>query len=248
MYFLFNSCGLAVLAMAALPLRVCEVAEGVVPSGNGNYTKGSKDSVKMYNFRREVLLSAHGSSDSQSDPIRSSEIHPPTLAKLQLGALSAGYSSHGEMFSARALAQLAIKLQLAYNVRLVKRVLSEEPFLFNMNRYYEHRFLNNPGIEWDVEDEEEDFAPYVARPLGEIDNAPSNQIDDNNVEMISEGDVEEPVEEIVLDSENSSDSESGVIELPDADQYSDLIVQEDDPDWRLTVVERLMRGELIAVW
>lgn len=156
--------------MAARPLRVCEVAEDLHKSQYGD---------KMDKYRRETIISGYGYYYSESNQVRPSEIHPPTLAKLQLQAISAGYSAKGEMFSARALAQLAKEQQSTYDVQLIKHALMNTQTGPSLSL-----------IDLDDGDEEGDFAPlYIHRPRDKNTDAEVANVGGTIVERLIRGDL-----------------------------------------------------------
>lgn len=118
MFLFYNSCGLAVLAMATRTLRTCEVAVGGAANGGSDNPMGMENTHSMDILVRKSL--ERGREIELSDPIDP----PPTLAEIQKQAVSLGLSGRGEIFSATALACVADRYQKGrYYVKMVKRNL-----------------------------------------------------------------------------------------------------------------------------
>jgi len=121
--FSINSCGLAVLAMAACPILTSEVA----------LDDAQYDELDDFDELDEVMEKAfmEPSEKDKPKPERStnSTIYPPNnyrpnIEEFQREAIKSGYSGHGEMFSTQAMVNLARRHQTGqYNVTMVNRDL-----------------------------------------------------------------------------------------------------------------------------
>lgn len=129
-FLFYNSCGLAVLAMATRTLRTCEVAVGGAVNGGSDNPIGMENTHSMDILVRKSL--EKGREMEMSDPIDP----PPTLAEIQKQAVSLGLSGRGEIFSATALACVADGYQKGrYYVKMVKRNLLNDVELTRVEAY-----------------------------------------------------------------------------------------------------------------
>jgi len=206
-YFSINSCGLAVLAMAARPILTCEAAMGITYDCGDTYN-GSRDVDELNEVVKKTILEAiekerqkalHSTNFTPHPP----EIDAPNLADIQKEAIRSGYSGRGEMFSTQAMVNLAKTHQTGrYNVTLVKRDLLD---------------ITNEINKEDIGTESE-----IIR--SEFDNECVGAADFN--------------------------MDGGINELDRFDLHTRT---SDNTDLQplsseLTVVQRLIRGQLIAVW
>lgn len=121
--FSINSCGLAVLAMAACPVLISEVA----------LADAQDDELEAFDELDEVVEKASMELSEKDKPKseRSTNniIYPPNnyrpnIEDFQREAIRSGYSGHGEMFSTQAMVNLARRHQTGqYNATLVNRDL-----------------------------------------------------------------------------------------------------------------------------
>lgn len=112
------------LAMAAQPILACEVAAGGVADGGGANNHGTDNPHdKVQNAKMRTVYDAN----VKNKPCPKHLYSSPTLADLQGQAVKKGFSGRGEMFSAKAMACLAVEHQCGrYNVRLVEKSTTEK--------------------------------------------------------------------------------------------------------------------------
>lgn len=128
----YNSCGLAVLAMAARPIMGFEVAVNGAAAINmyDNYYKLKNTYITNDPVEEALIQNIKNNwSEFVGNHTYFPEIlNPPTLEQLQQDAINYGYSNHGEMFSTLALTVIADKHQAGrYKAWMVERDLLNDP-------------------------------------------------------------------------------------------------------------------------
>jgi len=202
-----NSCGLAVLAMAARPVLTCEAAMGIACDCGDTYN-GLEDVDELNEVVKKAILEATEKERRKALHSTNCTLHPPNidvpnLADMQTEAIRSGYSGRGEMFSTQAMVNLAKTHQTGrYNVTLVKRDL----------------------LDMTDEINEENVCSGSEIIRSEVENECVGPADFNTGDEINE-----------LDRFDLHTRMSDNVNLQPASS-------------ELTVVQRLMRGHLIAVW
>lgn len=116
--FFYVSCGLAVLAMAARPLFTGDSLLYGSTNSAGDAVNGQEDVT----INEEAVHNAH--LQAKSNKVFPLDFEVPTLEDYQNEAVKAGYSNQGEMFSARVMDQIANHFQpTQHDIKLVKEDL-----------------------------------------------------------------------------------------------------------------------------
>lgn len=183
--------------MAARPILACEIAAGGVAEEGGATNDGTDN---LHNKVQNAVIRTVYHDNVKKKPCPK-HLYSPTLADLQGQAVVKGFSGRGEMFSAKAIAYLAVEHQCGrYNVRLVEKSTTEE---------------------------------NSSRPKGKDVNYESDNSFDNSYSNLKDFPIEiRDCSKLPLCS-----NEHKVL-------TSKLCVS----NWITNIVERLMNGNLIAIW
>jgi len=268
------SCGLAVLAMAMRPILICEVAEGGAAKCGSESINGTEKNDDLNSVMESTIKRGISKAVSQNN-IWPQHYEPPTLMDLQDQVIRSSYSSMGEMFSSLAMAKIASLYQCGrYKVRLLNRPLifgneaSENIHIGknNMDSLYGQNANKHNDNNSKLSSENEK-PPKNALRNTKIEDTRSNCNFDTGIMNNCSYNIPQHT-----DFSNECLSNTAKEKIPDYSNDISTDLHDDIPpvalsnptscpykhelltskpglsSWSVSVVERLMRGHLIAVW
>lgn len=247
----YVSCGLAVLAMTAQPLLTCEAPLYGSTNSAGDAMNGAEDVT----INEEAVNNAHR--QARSNNVFPFDYIVPTLNDYQTEAINAGYTNRGEMFSARVMAQLASHFRPSqYHIQLVKEdlIAPETPTPSPTKKRHCYKVYSDDG----------NSTEGSSRAVKEDDNdegqTESSESSDSEVSTKLMATSSRRIKHNLKNSKihNRMHPNMGIIGeyySNDRDKFSPFMWKLECklplPANRYTpirLVQRLMRGDLIAVW
>lgn len=257
--------------MAARPILGCEVIAGGAAYGGGASNNGFDD---MWRQVSDAKIRSFCKARSKKLPCPA-HINSPSLDELQSRAIARNLSGRGEMFSATAMARLAAEHQCGrYIVRLVQqnndshetKIIpnlgdDEEPIPNNMSmlnpEFVIAALTYMQGIQYD-DDQLSEYNKTDEKSLynPEIDNEQNaNNVNGKTDKPLNQSETNDikPNVENGVDSSDEPDLPFLALcpELMRSPCYNDhcvIVTQSGESTWSINIVERLMNGQLIAIW